>query len=53
MENENRFPCEAIELAHANVEKGGRPFGAVVVKADSYVRNTSRTVLMVPASFTR
>ncbi|WP_019170947.1 nucleoside deaminase [Pseudaminobacter salicylatoxidans] len=32
MENENRFLCEAIELAHANVEKGGRPFGAVVVK---------------------
>ena len=32
MENEKRFLCEAIELAHANVEKGGRPFGAVVVK---------------------
>jgi guanine deaminase len=30
--NEERFLCEAIELAHANVEKGGRPFGAVVVK---------------------
>lgn len=27
-----RFLREAIELAHANVEKGGRPFGAVVVK---------------------
>jgi hypothetical protein len=22
--SENRFLCEAIELAHANVEKGGR-----------------------------
>ena len=32
MSNERRFLCEAIELAHANVEHGGRPFGAVVVK---------------------
>jgi tRNA(Arg) A34 adenosine deaminase TadA len=27
-----RFLCEAIELAHRNIETGGRPFGAVVVK---------------------
>lgn len=32
MENEKRFLCEAIELARANIAKGGRPFGAVVVK---------------------
>lgn len=32
MSDENRFLCEAIELAHANIVKGGRPFGAVVVK---------------------
>ena len=32
MKNETRFLTEAIELAHANVEKGGRPFGAVVVR---------------------
>lgn len=32
MTDENRFLCEAIELAYANVEKGGRPFGAIVVK---------------------
>lgn len=32
MSDENRFLCEAIELAHANIAKGGRPFGAVVVK---------------------
>ena len=32
MADENRFLCEAIELAYANVEKGGRPFGAVVVR---------------------
>jgi guanine deaminase len=29
---EHRFLREAIELAHANVERGGRPFGAIVVK---------------------
>lgn len=27
-----RFLCEAIELARENVRRGGRPFGAVVVK---------------------
>jgi tRNA(Arg) A34 adenosine deaminase TadA len=32
MTDERRFLCEAIELAHANIGKGGRPFGAVVVK---------------------
>jgi len=32
MSDENRFLCEAIELARANIARGGRPFGAVVVK---------------------
>jgi guanine deaminase len=32
MTPQQRFLSEAIELAHANVEHGGRPFGAVVVK---------------------
>ncbi|NVB79144.1 MAG: nucleoside deaminase [Kofleriaceae bacterium] len=32
MTNEERFLREAIELARANVARGGRPFGAVVVK---------------------
>ncbi|MBS3647631.1 nucleoside deaminase [Pseudaminobacter sp. 19-2017] len=32
MTNQNRFLREAIELAYANIEKGGRPFGAVVVR---------------------
>ncbi|SCZ00494.1 nucleoside deaminase [Microvirga guangxiensis] len=27
-----RFLCEAIDLARENVRKGGRPFGAVLVK---------------------
>jgi guanine deaminase len=32
MTPQQRFLCAAIELAHANVERGGRPFGALVVK---------------------
>ncbi|WP_027133913.1 nucleoside deaminase [Geminicoccus roseus] len=32
-----RFLCQAIELARANVEQGGRPFGAVVVLAGEVV----------------
>jgi len=32
MANAKRFLCEAIELARDNVRKGGRPFGAVLVK---------------------
>jgi guanine deaminase len=32
MSDESRFLCKAIELAHANIANGGRPFGAVVVK---------------------
>lgn len=32
MENARRFLCQAIELAQANAVKGGRPFGAVIVR---------------------
>jgi guanine deaminase len=32
MSQAQRFLCEAIELAQANMENGGRPFGAVVVR---------------------
>lgn len=32
-----RFLRQAIELAHANLKKGGRPFGAVVVKSGEVV----------------
>ena len=32
MTPQQRFLAEANELAHANVERGGRPFGAVVVR---------------------
>lgn len=37
MNNTERFLCEAIELARENVERGGRPFGAVVVKGGKIV----------------
>jgi tRNA(Arg) A34 adenosine deaminase TadA len=37
MENEERFLRKAIELAHANIAKGGRPFGAVVVKGGKII----------------
>ena len=32
MDEESRFLLAAIELAHANISHGGRPFGAVVVR---------------------
>ena len=32
MSQAQRFLCEAIELAQSNMEQGGRPFGAVVVR---------------------
>jgi guanine deaminase len=32
MSSAERFLCEAIALARDNIRKGGRPFGAVVVK---------------------
>lgn len=37
MNDENRFLREAIELARANISKGGRPFGAVVVREGTIV----------------
>lgn len=45
MENEERFLREAIELAHANIEKGGRPFGAVVVKDGEIVATGVNEIL--------
>ncbi|AWI59807.1 nucleoside deaminase [Sinorhizobium fredii] len=32
MQGEERFLREAVSLARANLEKGGRPFGAVIVR---------------------
>ncbi|WP_018182781.1 nucleoside deaminase [Kaistia granuli] len=37
MTDTQRFLCDAIELAYDNVEKGGRPFGAVVVREGEIV----------------
>jgi len=37
MSETERFLRQAIELAHTNLEKGGRPFGAVVVKDGNVV----------------
>lgn len=37
MSDENRFLSEAIELARANIGKGGRPFGAVLVRDGAVV----------------
>lgn len=45
MENENRFLCEAIALARANVAGGGRPFGAVVVRNGAIIASGVNEVL--------
>ncbi|CAB3798871.1 Guanine deaminase [Paraburkholderia caffeinitolerans] len=45
MTSTERFLREAIELAHANVEKGGRPFGAVIVKDGEVLANGVNEIL--------
>jgi tRNA(Arg) A34 adenosine deaminase TadA len=40
MSDESRFLCEAIELARANIDKGGRPFGAVLVRDGEVIAAT-------------
>lgn len=37
MSDSNRFLCQAVELARANIDGGGRPFGAVLVRDDEVV----------------
>jgi guanine deaminase len=37
MPSSQHFLCQAIDLARSNVEQGGRPFGAVVVRAGEVV----------------
>jgi tRNA(Arg) A34 adenosine deaminase TadA len=39
------FLREAIELAHANLERGGRPFGAVLVKGGEVVARGVNEIL--------
>jgi len=45
MVNAERYLCEAIELAHANLKKGGRPFGAVLVKNGEIVATGVNEIL--------
>ena len=37
MGDESRYLCEAIALARANIAKGGRPFGAVLVRGGEVI----------------
>jgi tRNA(Arg) A34 adenosine deaminase TadA len=45
MEQHTNFLRQAIELAYANVEKGGRPFGALIVKDGTVIASAVNTVL--------
>lgn len=45
MTTPQRFLREAIELAHVNVEKGGRPFGAVVVRNSEIIATGVNEIL--------
>lgn len=45
MDDEKRFLAQAIELAHTNIDKGGRPFGAVVVRNGRVVATGVNEVL--------
>lgn len=45
MSTTHDFLREAIELAHANLERGGRPFGAVLVKGGEVVARGVNEIL--------
>ncbi|EKS29453.1 nucleoside deaminase [Afipia felis] len=45
MSDAKRFLCEAIELARENVRKGGRPFGAVLVKEGKVIATGVNEIL--------
>lgn len=45
MDDSRRFLCEAIELARQNLEGGGRPFGAVVVRDGEVVARGVNQIL--------
>ncbi len=44
-EDQQRFLCEAIALAQDNLEHGGRPFGAVVVRNGEVVASGVNEIL--------
>lgn len=46
MSDNDRFLREAIELARANVRKGGRPFGAVIVKNGDIIARGVNEILL-------
>ena len=45
MQNEERFLREAIELARANISRGGRPFGALVVRDGAVIATGVNEIL--------
>ena len=45
MTAQQRYLAEAIELAYANVESGGRPFGAVIVRNDEVIATGVNEIL--------
>lgn len=45
MNEETRYLLEAIALARANVDKGGRPFGAVVVRDGAVIATGVNDIL--------
>jgi len=45
MTPQQRYLAEAIELAYANVESGGRPFGAVIVRNDEVIATGVNEIL--------
>ncbi|CAG9207590.1 Guanine deaminase [Paraburkholderia sabiae] len=45
MTPQQRYLSEAIELAYANVESGGRPFGAVIVRNDEVIATGVNEIL--------
>jgi tRNA(Arg) A34 adenosine deaminase TadA len=44
MSTAERFLCQAIDLARENIRKGGRPFGAVVVKDGAVIASSVNEV---------
>ena len=45
MDDTERFLAEAIALARANANRGGRPFGAVVVKDGAVIATGVNAIL--------
>lgn len=45
MEHDTDFLSQAIELAYANVEEGGRPFGAVIVRGGKVIATAVNEII--------